>query len=152
MSRVAMELGTSIRTWGRGLHLLRQTQQLPSKLGTCPTTPWRWRYKGLKKHKYQLIARPAILNHAELAAWQSSANNKANLEQWLDILASCDLRNLISQLTPALIWLNAKQDQLIPYPQQNQAAQILTSSSHLQLDRQQLNAKIAEFLWQHNSN
>jgi pimeloyl-[acyl-carrier protein] methyl ester esterase len=94
----------------------------------------------------QLIARPAILNHAELAAWQSSANNKANLEQWLDILASCDLRNLISQLTPALIWLNAKQDQLIPYPQQNQAAQILTSSSHLQLDRQQLNAKIAEFL------
>jgi pimeloyl-[acyl-carrier protein] methyl ester esterase len=94
----------------------------------------------------QLIARPAILNHAELAAWQSTANNKANLNQWLDILASCDLRNLISQLTPALIWLNAEQDQLIPYPQQNQAAQILTSSSHLELDRQQLNAKLAEFL------
>lgn len=94
----------------------------------------------------QLIARPTILNHAELVPWQSNANHKANLSQWLEILARSDLRNLVKQLTPQLIWLNAEQDQLIPYPEQNQGAQILTSSNHLELDRQQLHSKLAEFL------
>lgn len=94
----------------------------------------------------QLVARPVTLTQNELNTWQSKSSNQTNLSQWLKIIASTDLRDLVPKLTPQLIWLNAEHDQLIPYPQQNPHTKTLLASSHLEIDSQQLIAQIGQYI------
>lgn len=94
----------------------------------------------------QLIAQPVKLPQKELHTWHSPACNQAGLSQWLEIIGKTDLRKLVPQLTPKLIWFNAEYDQLILYPKQNSQAHILSASSHLEIDSQQLIAQIEPYL------
>lgn len=94
----------------------------------------------------QLTAQPVTLSRSELNYWQSKYCHQANLDQWLKIIANADLRTLIPNLTPQLIWFNAAHDQLIPFPQQNPNTQILSASSHLELNSQQLISQIKLYL------